>query len=310
MIEPLLGAHSGALLRLISDSPSIVTVLFDTEWKIVDCNEGAHRTCGGIPAGHSLKEHLLDPDALPQLPVGDAHVQTTLVLRTPAGVPAAITGTMGRVAGGILLVGIPTVVNTDSMILQMSRLTDQLTDVTRELRNRNSALELANATITALMNTDVLTDLPNRRSFLSRLPAALSFARRSLEPLSLVMADLDNFKRVNDTFGHDTGDAVLKAFAAVVRSLCRLEDTSCRFGGEEFLLLLPNTELTGAAVVAERLRSKTLDDVHLPDGASMTVSLGVTILHEGDSQDSFLRRVDDGLYEAKNEGRNRAVTMP
>lgn len=310
MNDPLLGAHAGALLRLISDSPSIVTVLFDTNWKIVDCNEGARRTCGGIPTGHSLKEHLLDPDALPQLPVGEAHVQTTLVLRTPDGVPAAITGTLSRVGDGILLVGMPTVVNTDSMILQMSRLTDQLTDLARELRRKNSDLEQANATITALMNTDVLTDLPNRRSFLAGLPPAMSFARRTRQRLTLLMADLDNFKRVNDTFGHDAGDAVLKAFAAVIRSSCRLEDVPCRFGGEEFLLLLPNTELTGAAVVAERLRSKTLEDVRLPDGASMSVSLGLTVLHEDDTQDSFLKRVDDALYKAKNEGRNRVVTLP
>ncbi|MGB9578427.1 MAG: GGDEF domain-containing protein [Halothiobacillaceae bacterium] len=310
MNDSLLLRYKDALLEAVVAAPSVIIALFDGEWKVLDCNEGAQRTCGGIPTGHSLLEYVLDVTQLPALPEPNSSTPVTLILRTSSGDMAAVAGTVSALDGTYLLVGIPSTVGTDDMILQMSRLTDQLTDVTREVRRRNSELEQANKTITALMNTDVLTDLPNRRSFLAAMPAALSFSRRTGQPLSLLMADLDNFKHVNDTFGHDEGDVVLKTFAAVLRSSCRLEDTPCRFGGEEFLLLLPNTDLTGAVVVAERLRTRTIESVRLPDGSAVSASFGATLFHEDDTQDTFLKRVDDALYEAKNTGRNRTVAVP
>jgi len=118
--------------------------------------------------------------------------------------------------------------------------------------------------------------------------------------------DLDHFKQINDRFGHHVGDQVLVAFVELITRCCRKEDRLFRFGGEEFLLLLPNTEAEGLRTAAQNLLSKVANDLHGPGGA-VTVSIGGAILHSGEHWESWLQRADECLYRAKSEGRNRAV---
>lgn len=174
------------------------------------------------------------------------------------------------------------------------------------LAERLLSLELANETISRLALTDELTGLNNRRFFNECSPMAISAARRHGQPLSLVCIDLDNFKRINDTFGHAVGDQVLKEFSAILKKLLRVEDIACRWGGEEFIILLPNTTCEAAVALAERIR---LSIEEYPERAtpSVTASFGVARLQCGDNEDAFIRRADDALYQAKREGRNRVV---
>jgi diguanylate cyclase (GGDEF)-like protein len=158
--------------------------------------------------------------------------------------------------------------------------------------------------------TDDLTGLVNRRRFIEALDAEVERARSFGSPLTIVLADLDNFKQVNDEFGHHGGDVVLRAFADLIRSHVRDVDVCGRIGGEEFAILLSETDAAGAARVAERMRS-SLNEVAIPlsDDAAIHVasSFGVAQLGPGQSGDDLLRAADTALYRAKDEGKNRVV---
>ncbi|MFY0727836.1 GGDEF domain-containing protein [Pseudomonas sp. NFX15] len=169
---------------------------------------------------------------------------------------------------------------------------------------RNALLYRA-ATQSALR--DPLTDTGNRIAMDQTLQREIELCRRHMQPLSVLMLDIDHFKQVNDTHGHSTGDDVLKSVAAVIKSQLRNVDMVFRYGGEEFLVLLSNTTREAAAMVGERLRFAAQSEEFLADGHSiiLTVSLGCSTLLPGESADSLLRRADSALYVAKREGRNR-----
>ena len=159
---------------------------------------------------------------------------------------------------------------------------------------------------------DALTSLFSRRHLEAELPRIFSEAKRTHHPLSIIMLDIDHFKRINDTYGHRTGDEVLAKVAKVLRSCLRSYDTAFRYGGEEFCVALPRTALPAAAKVAERIR-KTVQETEFlsADGTkiAVTVSLGVAQLASSDANHtSVIERADAALYEAKQSGRNRVVT--
>ena len=173
----------------------------------------------------------------------------------------------------------------------------------RELRSATESLRF-------LANTDGLTGLDNRRRFQERLHEEVERAHRYERPLSLVLLDLDHFKKVNDTWGHPAGDRVLQGTAAALRHVLRDMDVAGRMGGEEFAVLLPETELAGARALAERLRARIASVDHASDGGvvfRVTSSLGVTSLDPGVFHDAevLLKAADEALYRAKNQGRDR-----
>jgi diguanylate cyclase (GGDEF)-like protein len=172
---------------------------------------------------------------------------------------------------------------------------------------RNALLYRA-ATQSALR--DPLTDTGNRIAMDQTLEREIEMSRRHLMPLSLLMLDIDHFKNVNDSYGHNAGDDVLKAVATAIKNQLRNVDMVFRFGGEEFLILLSNTTREAAAMVGERLRAAAQAQDYRADGnaVELTVSLGCSTLLPGESAESLLRRADSALYVAKREGRNR-LTM-
>jgi diguanylate cyclase (GGDEF)-like protein len=194
---------------------------------------------------------------------------------------------------------------------------DQFDDDARE-----TAVSLVGHAVIALENArlhriverqalvDGLTGLANRRHAEEALVGELARAERFANPLSVVIADLDDFKAVNDTHGHPTGDAVLRAFADVLRETLREIDVAARWGGEEFALLLPGTDLQGAVHVAERVRAALADRAVLtPEGAVLrvTASFGVASYPDGASADALVAAADEALYEAKRAGKNRVL---
>ncbi|KQN52640.1 hypothetical protein ASE98_21185 [Pseudomonas sp. Leaf48] len=168
-----------------------------------------------------------------------------------------------------------------------------------------NALLYRTATQSALR--DPLTDIGNRIAMDQTLLRETELSRRHLQPLSLLMLDIDHFKRINDSYGHGVGDDMLKAVAASIKHQLRNVDMVFRYGGEEFLILLSNTTRESAAMVGERLRFAIEAEHYLAEGNSieLTVSLGCSTLQPGESADSLLRRADSALYVAKREGRNR-----
>jgi diguanylate cyclase (GGDEF)-like protein len=170
-------------------------------------------------------------------------------------------------------------------------------------------LEVAEARIHELAITDELTGLRNRRHVSERLADELARASRYGEALSLVLFDVDRFKRVNDTYGHDAGDAVLRALSAAALAECRKPDILGRWGGEEFLLVLPRTGAEGASAIAARLREviEALRVEHAGNSLATTASFGVATFVPGrrEGVTEVLKRADEALYRAKDRGRNR-----
>ena len=164
-----------------------------------------------------------------------------------------------------------------------------------------------------LAQHDSLTGLCNRRGLLERALPVLAASKRHGRPAALILLDLDHFKSINDRHGHDAGDRTLVAVADRVRGLCRVEDVIARWGGEEFLVLLPDTALEAAAAFAERLRAALASmAVTLADGSAVTLtaSLGVSGCTGATSLDGLLRQADAALYAAKQAGRDRVWSAP
>lgn len=154
-----------------------------------------------------------------------------------------------------------------------------------------------------LADTDGLTGLSNKRRFIEILETEMSRFRRHGRPLSVIMFDIDLFKRVNDEFGHSAGDEVLKAIADLISKELRDLDSLARWGGDEFVIITTETELEGACRLAERLR-RTLADAALPRPIQVTSSFGVCQALPNEDVDHLIRRVDRLLYQAKEAGRN------
>ncbi len=174
-----------------------------------------------------------------------------------------------------------------------------------------SAIALENARLHAIVQqqaiTDELTELANRRRFMERLDTELRRAERFDEPLALVFADLDDFKRVNDLYGHHVGDSVLRAFADVIRGRVRAIDLAARLGGEEFAILLLETDLNGAEALAENLRSAVASmEVRIVGGppVRVTASFGVSDYPSARGAEDLMSAADLALYRAKREGKN------
>jgi diguanylate cyclase (GGDEF)-like protein len=159
---------------------------------------------------------------------------------------------------------------------------------------------------------DPLTGIYNRRHFDERLLAEFSGARRHGTPLSLLIIDVDHFKKVNDTHGHLAGDAALQMVASVLQEATRKEDILARYGGEEFVVLARATDLGGAALFAERMRKKVEGSVCKWQNKeiSVTVSIGVAQLSKSATMEDFIDSADRAVYQAKHAGRNRVISMP
>ena len=203
--------------------------------------------------------------------------------------------------------------------LRLSLINLSYEEINRELIKSKMALEklseeLAqkNRLLEDLANLDGLTEINNHRFFQNFLDAEINRSIRSERPLSLLLADIDRFKKFNDTHGHQTGDFILKEFSRVAKSVIREYDLIARYGGEEFVFVLPETESDDALVVAEKIR-KTIEDHTFDDGVKtyhVTISIGAASARpsmEDFNKDDFIGLADEALYEAKNSGRNRAV---
>lgn len=184
----------------------------------------------------------------------------------------------------------------------------ELENVKRSLANKETELKAVLAQADEVSHTDALTFLPNRKKIVSSLQHEVMFADRYGTPLAISMLDLDHFKKINDTYGHMTGDDVLRKLAMEFREHIRHPDSIGRYGGEEFLVILPHSTIQAAAEQAERL-CRHLKSLHIPSGENeinVTISIGIAQykIHEEDWQ-QFLSRADNALYQAKNNGRNQ-----
>jgi diguanylate cyclase (GGDEF)-like protein len=180
------------------------------------------------------------------------------------------------------------------------------------VRDRESAyrkLQQSEIHIRNLMLTDPLTGVANRRGLDERLSMEMARQLRYGQPLSIIMADIDWFKRVNDIYGHTMGDAALQAFACALSDSLRVTDFVARYGGEEFVLLLPNTGAEEGVALAERLREATKLLRFEQSDLSLTASFGVTVAQPGESMAEVLSRADEAMYQSKSASRDRVTLL-
>jgi diguanylate cyclase (GGDEF)-like protein len=184
--------------------------------------------------------------------------------------------------------------------LGLKRRTEERDEAEKELRRVNLILE-------SQATTDSLTAICNRRKFLELLQIEMQQAKRSEAPLALIFFDIDNFKAINDIFGHDAGDSVLQEIAGLVTSMIRETDIFARFGGEEFVILLLDCDVRTGLDLAEKIRL-VVERQTLPKVGSVTCSFGVARLLPDDTPESLIKRADDAMYRAKQGGKNRVET--
>ena len=197
---------------------------------------------------------------------------------------------------------------TKEMELNNKKLEARLAASRQEIEQLQENLQ----TVRAESLTDPLTTLSNRKFFDAELAKAIAEAKDNNEPLSLLMSDIDHFKKFNDTYGHLTGDQVLRLVALSVKQNVKGRDITARYGGEEFVIALPNTSLRSAITVADHVRRAvmTKELVKRSSGERLgrvTISIGAAVLHPNDTAASLIERADKCLYAAKHHGRNRVI---
>ena len=206
---------------------------------------------------------------------------------------------------GLSLGAIDYILKPYSPLIVLARIRNHLA-----LQKAHQDLKIANAELTRLATTDFLTGVWNRRRFMELGEAEVARVRRSGRSFGMAMMDVDHFKSVNDTHGHDAGDNVLRALAEACVDRLRNVDIVGRMGGEEFALILPETDPQGAMLTVERLR-EYLSELAIPIDSgtlTVTVSIGVTTVRDpSDTIEGALKRADEALYKAKGSGRNRTV---
>ncbi|MCG5509185.1 GGDEF domain-containing protein [Ectothiorhodospira lacustris] len=298
-----------ALHSYVMESGRLVVVEVDSDGRIRDANVTFRSRFAGFAdvRGESLSRFLASGDEIPDIEPGLAH-------RT------AIARIFNTVMGGenylfhayplnahTLLIGEPAKTEDSDVIGRMGSLALEMSRLVRDLRKANHDLAMANELNQQLARTDALTHLANRRYFMERLQQGVVQAQSRQHALSILMMDLDHFKQINDSFGHSTGDAVLAAFAELLRALVRISDLPGRLGGEEFGLYMFDAHRHVAAAVAERIRASTWE--LRPSGLDhrLGVSIGIAMLEPEEDAEALMRRADAALYQAKNQGRNRIV---
>ena len=198
----------------------------------------------------------------------------------------------------------------DNLLAEFRRLEDELKKTRRALEIKEIEIKAILAQAHEIANTDVLTFLPNRRKIIVDLQEEVIRSNRYGTHLSISLLDLDHFKNINDTYGHTTGDEALRSVASRLRDQIRNPDTIGRYGGEEFLIVLPSSELKAAEEQAERLcQTVRAMQIDANDHSfNITISIGVAQYKIGDENwEGFLHRADEALYKAKEMGRDRWV---
>jgi diguanylate cyclase (GGDEF)-like protein len=209
---------------------------------------------------------------------------------------------------GLVVIAVPCVLYLTHW-WRIRRLRNREMELQQLVWQRTADLEEANRRLELSSRTDLLTGLPNRRGFAEVAEAEIRRWRRSKRPLCIALCDLGDLKAVNDTYGHDAGDHVLRSFATLIQEYLREADTAARWGGEEFILIFPETDLAGARSASEKLERVIAETDWRFQGQALkvTVTIGVAQLLDDAGLEDCITRADKALYEGKREGKSRVV---
>jgi len=292
---------------------AVAAATLNEDGTVLEANAGFRRITnltGQDPRGAHVARFFVQPSFAALLGAADGPGEVyhgLMTLGDKLGAMRTLRGRAWRLAGTLTVIAEHDIDELERLNEKVLELNKDYADTQLELAQTNLKLQQREAQIVALTLIDSLTGLGNRRLFDQALATEIKRCGRSGETLCALMADLDHFKRVNDDFGHEAGDELLVAFAEMLRQQTRATEIVARIGGEEFVVLIPHTDLEQGVALAERIRAMTtavrIDSV--PRG--VTASFGVAELGVGEEGSAFMRRVDRALYEAKHSGRDRVV---
>ena len=302
-----------ALSQWLMESDAVYALLLLPDGTILMRNRASERVFSPDPAkntGSSIWDYLICSDAqhLRQrlLEPGDPN-DGYLLVNLADGRQNPITLEVGlvRCNGAVLLLATQERLRDAQLQSENFRLTNDLSILARDSARKNRELLAANETIERLARTDALTGLANRRMLDESFPREIALAERLNGHFSVVLADFDDFKSINDQFGHMAGDQVLTRVAAVFASQLRAYDLAARYGGDEFILLLPGSSEEEAMGIADRIRKEVADLKVADCSRQITVSLGVASWRAGETPADLIAHADAALYHAKNTGNNK-----
>ncbi len=280
-------------------------LLIDSNFRIIRCNY-AYLLMAGVAMGEATAKHCYET-----FPSHLCHTEQCPLVRIVAGEPhveSQVSRQLPR-QGGLChyhIISRPFRGPSGELI----GIVKHITDITKRVE-AEAALKESERRYRKLSVVDELTRLFNKRHLNNVLPLELERGRRYSHPLSLLLMDIDDFKRHNDTYGHPEGDKVLGRLGMVISDSLRVNDIPCRYGGEEFVVVLPETSGANALVVAERIRERFAAEVFAPaPGVRVrkTVSVGIAEYVAGEEMSTLIERADGNMYKAKKQGKNRVVS--
>jgi len=288
MANKELSEHRKMLQSILTAVPAPLVIMDKESGRLIEANDAARRFFGDV----AIKEPLAIKNYLSRRDLAN------LTLRLQGSGSVAEFETQLRLPDGSLRNVL--LVTTSAMISGTEAVLTVVVDITRRKEMEAHLHQLA--------STDPLTGLVNRTRFFDLATTEIKRTQRYGRPLAVIMLDIDFFKRINDTYGHETGDAALKRFADLCRTVVREQDITGRLGGEEFAILLPESDPPSALALADRLRATVAGQLLENNTMAMTISAGVSEVLPGETAvDAALSRADQALYAAKRSGRNRVA---
>jgi len=295
----------------LKDFRAIAVALITDDGRIVEANEGFLTTLAGIIEGFSTS-NFIDPsfNLLCHSPAqADGLIyHGLLTLGAPEGARRAFSGRVYRMNQMLFVAAEMDISAFEQMNDEIGKLSKELDEVRRQLSKRNHALQSTLEEMAQLKSRDSTTGLANRIVLDQRMEEEISRWERSRRPLALLLMDMDGFTNINADYGREVGDEVLKHVATVASQAVRTVDVAVRYGGQEFAILLPETNEMGALIVAERLRMDLEGQIMLPVMEPVTASFGVATYLSGEQREELYARAWRALKHAKAHGKN-AITM-
>jgi diguanylate cyclase (GGDEF)-like protein len=296
-------------INYLENTAPVMFLVLNKEGEILSSSAYADSITGKSLRGLSVSEIIYDHINLfsPSQFQSAAGKERILNIITNSGLAKSLYCRLVQIDDRFIILGRLNIEEVENTSMEVLSLNNELNTLTRQLHMKNRELERANEKILQLTRTDPLTGLANRRFFNERIDELISLSKRKMQPLSLIMTDIDKFKTVNDLFGHDIGDKVLKGYAGLMKSKTRPEDLVARFGGEEFIILLPLSDEHQAFSCAEHIRQALAGIDLAGNGHLVTASFGISRYRQDESVAQLVKRADTALYKAKQGGRNRTI---